>query len=318
MRKMVALSCLILIHLLSHSASEAKMSLSMATGGTAGVYYPLGSALADVINRCVSEVEVVLKEGNGSIANIDLIARQEAAIALVQNDIAFAAFKGVTPFKSPIKNLRMIASLYPEQLQCLTVKNSGIKLFSDLKGKRVSVGEPGSGITGSLGVIFPAAGFRYSEMETEFLNFANTAERMQTGELDAGFILAGFPTAAVTALAEQKEIDLVALEDTLLDTLTKEHAYFSRDTIPAGTYKGIEHDTPTIAVMALLVCDASLPENIVYSITKAIFDNLEDLKPAHDKAKLISLEKALQGASITVHPGAAQYYTEKGLDVPRF
>ena len=155
-------------------------------------------------------------------------------------------------------------------------------------------------------------------MDTDFLDFANTAERIQDEQMDAGFVLAGYPTAAIMALAAQKDIDLVSFEEDLLDRLTKEYPFFTKDIVPAGTYTGIDHDTPTPAVMALLVCDSALTNDLVYGITKAIFENLEELRPVHDKAKLIALDKALEAAPINVHPGAAKYYAEKGLKVPTF
>lgn len=298
--------------------AEAKTFLSIATGGVAGVYYPLGGGLAQVLNNHVPDVEVTAETGNASAANINLIAGHEVTMALVQNDVAFRAVKGMKPFRTPVANLKMIASLYPEHVQCITTKDSGVKMIADLKGRRVSVGAPGSGVADSLGAIFPVAGLKYSDMNADFLDFANTADRIQDGQLDAGFVLAGYPTAAIMALAAQRDIDLVAFDDDLLNRLVKEYPYFTKDVIPAGTYKGVDHDTPTPAVMAVLVCDAELPDELVYNITKAIFENLAELKPVHDKAKLIALDKALEAASISLHPGAAKYFTEKGMKVPTF
>jgi TRAP transporter TAXI family solute receptor len=309
---------LVALFAFSGPAAEAKEFLSIATGGVAGVYYPLGGGLAQVITNHVPDVEVTAETGNASAANINLISGKEVSMALVQNDVAFRAVKGQKPFKAPVSNLRMIASLYPEHVQCVTTKESGIKVISDLKGKRVSVGAPGSGVADSLGAIFPVAGIKYSDMKTDFLDFANTAERIQDGQLDAGFVLAGYPTAAIMSLAAQKDIDLVAFEPELLDKLVAVYPYFTKDVVPAGTYNGVDHDTPTPAVIAVLVCDSGLSDDLVYNITKAIFDNLDELKPVHDKAKLISLDKALEGAAISVHPGAAKYYAEKGLKVPTF
>ncbi|MDR1649569.1 MAG: TAXI family TRAP transporter solute-binding subunit, partial [Synergistaceae bacterium] len=308
----VLLLAALLTAVLFAAAAEAKTFLSIATGGVAGVYYPLGGGLAQVLTKHVPDVEVTAESGNASAANINLIAAGEVTMALVQNDVSFRAVQGAKPFKAPVKNLRMIASLYPEHVQCVTAKASGVKTISDLKGKRVSVGAPGSGVADSLSAILPVANIKYADMDTDFLDFANTAERIQDGQLDAGFVLAGYPTAAIMALAAQKEIDLVSFEDDLLDRLVKEYPFFTKDVIPAGTYTGVAHDTPTPAVMAVLVCDSALPDDLVYGITKAIFENLDELKPVHDKAKLIALDKALEAASINVHPGAAKYYKEKG------
>jgi TRAP transporter TAXI family solute receptor len=300
------------------AGAEAKTLLSIATGGVAGVYYPLGGALAQLINGHLADVEVTAELGDASAANIDLIAGHEVKLALVQNDVAFRALKGEKPFKEPVKNLQMIASLYPEHIQCVTTRAGGVETLADLKGKRVSVGAPGSGTTDSVGTILIAAGIKYSEINADFLDFAATAERIQDGRLDAGFVVAGYPTPAVMALAARQEIDLVAFDDDVLSRLVKAYPFFTKDVVPAGTYSGVDHDTPTPAVLAVLVCDAELPEDLVYDITKAIFDNLAELEPVHDKTKLIALDKALDAAAAPVHPGAAKYYTEKGLEVPTF
>jgi TRAP transporter TAXI family solute receptor len=316
-RGILLLAALLAITLFAAGA-EAKTFLSIATGGVAGVYYPLGGGLAQVLSKHVPDIEVTAESSNASAANINLIAAGEVTMALVQNDVAFRAVQGAAPFKAPVTNLRMIASLYPEHVHCVTTKASGVKTIAGLKGKRVSVGAPGSGVADSVAAILPVAGLKDTDMKVDFLDFANTAERIQDGQLDAGFVLAGYPTAAIMALAAQKDIDLVSYEDDLLDRLTAEYPFFAKDVIPAGTYTGVDHDTPTPAVMAVLVCDSALPDDLVYDITKAIFENLDELKPVHDKAKLIALDKALEAASINVHPGAAKYYTEKGFDIPTF
>ncbi|MDR1977540.1 MAG: TAXI family TRAP transporter solute-binding subunit [Synergistaceae bacterium] len=319
MKKMLASLLVVVFASVGLAAgAEAKTFLSIATGGVAGVYYPLGGGLAQVITNHVPDVEVTAESSNASAANINLIAGHEVTMALVQNDVAFRAAKGEKPFQEPVKNLRMIASLYPEHVQCISIKSGNIKTISDIKGKRVSVGAPGSGTADSVGTILSVAGVKYSDFNADFLDFANTAERIQDGQLDAGFVLAGYPTAAVMALAAQKEIDLVAFEDDLLDNLVKAYPFFIKDVIPAGTYSGVDHDTATPAVIAVLVCDSELPEELVYNITKAIFENLAELAPVHDKAKLVALDKALDGAAVEVHPGAAKYYTEKGLKIPTF
>ena len=314
-KALVPLLCF-LLGILNSAQAETKNSLVMMTGGTAGVYYPLGNALTRILNAHLADVEIAVEVGGGSIANVNRIAAHEAAMGLVQNDVVFRAGRGDKPFREPVTNLRMIASLYPEQVQCITSKNGRVKTFSDIRGKRVSVGAPGSGVADSLGAILSVAGIKYSDMDTDFLDFADTAERLQHDRLDVGFVLAGYPTAVVASLAEQKEIDLVAFESELLDALVESYPYFVKDSIPAGTYKGVDHDTPVPAVMAVLVCDADLPEELVYGITKAIFEHLDELKPIHEKAKAISLETALEGASVAVHPGAAKYYAENGLEIP--
>jgi TRAP transporter TAXI family solute receptor len=278
----------------------------------------LGRGLAQVLTRHVPDVEVTVEIGNASLANINLISKRRVALAIVQNDIAYYAVRGDKLFERPVKNLRMIASLYPEYVQCIAAKASGVKTISDLKGKRVSVGAQNSGVADSLSMILPAAGIERSDMQTVALDFAHTAEGIRDGRLDVGFAMGGYPISIITALAAQKEIDLVSFEDDLLERLTKTYPFFVKDVIPVGVYPGVNHATWTPAVMATLVCDSALPDSLVYGITKAIFENLNELKPAHEKAKWISLNNALAGAAIGVHPGAAKYYAEKSEAFSRY
>ena len=317
MGKASVLLCAVLL-LASAQDSNAKTVLSIATGGEAGVYYPLGVGLAKLLTNHLTDALVTAKTSDASTANVKLIAEREADLAFVQNDVALRAVKGEKPFKEPVKDLTIIASLYPEHVQIVTVRGNGVKTLSDLKGKRVSVGSIDSGATDSVSAILSAAGIKYTEINADFLDFANTVLRIQDDELDAGFVLAGYPTAAVTALAAKKDIDIVELEDDLLDKLSALHPFFTKSVIPAGTYDGVDHDTRTAAVMSVLICDSNLADDLVYAITKAIFENLAELAPAHAKAEMITLDTALSAAVIKVHPGAAKYYVEKGLKVPTF
>ncbi len=308
---------LVLFSGFAEAAEGGKTSIIIATGGTAGTYYPVGEGLAKLINKNIQNVSATAETGNASAANINLIAEHKAGLALVQNDVAYWGIKGMKPFKKPVTNLRMIASLYPEHLQCITLKNSGIKTFNDIKGKRVSIGAPGSGVTESVGAILSVAGIKYTDMNTDYLDFANTASRMYNDLLDVGFVLAGYPTSAIMGLANNKDIDLVPFDEELLNKLVKAYPYFKKDVVPAGTYKGIDHVTPTPAVMAMLVCDSTMSDALVYSITRVIFENLDELRTVHNKAKFISLSTAIDGASITMHPGAVKYFKEKGVKIPK-
>ena len=316
MRKAYVLLCAVLLGWMFARISSAETSLSIATGGEAGVYYPLGSGLAKALTNHLAGVEVTAIISDASAANINMIAGHEVELALVQNDVAFRAVNGERPFREPVKNLSMIASLYPEQVQCFTIPDNGIKTVADLRGKRVSVGTMDSGTIDTVSVILSAAGLRYADVNADFLDFAATALRILDDQLDAGFVVAGYPTPAVTDFAARKGVSIVAFEDDLLDKLSAEHPFFMKDVIPAGTYRGTDRDIPTIAVMAVLVCDAGLPDDLVYGITKAVFENLAELAPSHAKAEMIALDTALSAAAVKVHPGAAKYYTEQGLTVP--
>ncbi|HCD72344.1 MAG TPA: C4-dicarboxylate ABC transporter substrate-binding protein [Thermovirga lienii] len=314
MKKVVALA-LVLVMAMACGA-YAKTFVSLATGGTGGTYYPVGGGIADIVSRNLSDVQMTAETGNASVANLNLIGTHQIEMALVQNDVAYFAYHGKMMFDKPFKNVRAIATLYPETIQVVALKDSGVKTIKDLPGKRVSVGAPGSGVMADVQLIFRTLGFKFSDMKTDFLDFNNTAQRMKDGQIDVGFVVAGFPTSAIMDLATMHDITLVSFDEETIEKLHAEYPFFVRNVIPAGTYKGVDKDTTTVAVQAMWVCDADLSEDVVYKITKAFWENVEDLYKVHAKAKMVTLDTALEGISVPVHPGAAKYYKEIGLTVP--
>jgi hypothetical protein len=198
------------------------------------------------------------------------------------------------------------------------MKRSGVNSMRDLPGKRVSVGAPGSGVQVDVSLIFRTLGYKYSDVNADFLDFNLTTERMKDGQLDVGFVVAGFPTASIMDLATMHDITLIEFDDALVEELHTNYPFFVRDVVPAGTYRGIDKDVQTVAVQAMWVCDGDLPEELVYRITKAFWENIADVQKVHAKAQLITLDTALNGISVPVHPGAAKYYAEVGMQVPTF
>lgn len=317
MRKVlaVAVAVMLLVGVFA-GASMAKTFVSLATGGTGGTYYPVGGGIADIVSKYVPDVQMTSETGNASQANLNLIGTHQIEMALAQNDVSMWAYKGMRPFKKPYNNVRMIASLYPENLQAITMKESGVKDIMDIKGKRVSVGAPGSGVAADVAAILRVAGIKYGDMKTDFLDFNNTTQRFKDNQLDVGFVVAGYPTASIMDLATMHDIDLINFSDEFLNKLIAEYPFFAKSVIPAGTYKGIDHDTNTPAVMAVWVCDGDLSDDVVYNITKAFWENVDELYKIHAKAKMITLETALDGVSVPIHAGAAKYYEEVGMKVP--
>lgn len=318
-KTMVFATVLCLLFAVFAGAASAKTFVSIATGGTGGTYYPLGGGIADILTRHLEDVQVTSETGNASVANINLLGTHQIEMVFAQNDITYWAAKGMGPFKKgAYDNIRVMASLYPEHVHCITLKGHGVNDIMDIKGKRVSVGAPGSGVQGDVSAILNAANIKYSDMKTDFLDFNNTTQRFKDGQLDAGFVVAGYPTSSIMDLATMHDVDLVEFNDDFLNKLVAEYPYFVKSVIPAGTYQGVDRDVKTPAVMALLVCDADLPEDLVYRMTKALWDNIEELRPIHAKAQLITLETALDGVSVPLHNGAARFYKEKGMTIPKF
>ena len=295
-------------------ALAAKNYVSIATGGTSGTYFPIGGAIAQAVTKG-SDIQATAETGNASVANINLIAKGDIEIAFVQNDISYWAYKGEQMFKQPLKNVRAVASLYPEHIQIIISKNAGITDVASLKGKRVGVGAPGSGTEGDAKAILTLAGVKYDDMKVDFLDFGATTSRFKDNQIDAGFVVAGYPTASVMDLALTKDINLLSFSDDFLAKLSKAHPYFVASSIPANTYKGVTTDTKTPAVMAILVTHDKMSDDAIYKFTKAMFDNIADVHASHAKGKEINLKTALDGLTVPLHPGAAKYYKEKGMAV---
>jgi TRAP transporter TAXI family solute receptor len=215
----------------------------------------------------------------------------------------------------PLENVRAIAALYPEHVQLVLSKESGVKTLADLKGKRVGVGAPGSGVEGDVRAIFQVADLKYDDMKVDFLDFGATSSRFKDNQIDAGFVVAGYPTAAIMDLATTKDISLLNFDKETLDKISAAHPYFVASTIPAGTYRGIDTDTTTPAVMAILVTHSGVPEDVIYNFTKNMYANIADVQAAHAMARNIKLETALDGLTAPLHPGAAKYFKEAGLKV---
>ncbi|MDL2307064.1 TAXI family TRAP transporter solute-binding subunit [Desulfovibrio sp. OttesenSCG-928-C06] len=292
-----------------------KAYVSIATGGTAGTYYPIGGAIAKAVSTN-ADIQATAETGNASVANINLVGTEEIEVAFVQNDISFWAYNGQLMFDGKAKkNIRAICALYPEHVQLIATKDSGIKGLADLKGKRVSVGAMGSGVEGDIQAIFKMVGLTYDDIKVNFLDFGATTNRFKDNQIDAGFVVAGYPTASVMDLALTKDIDLVDFDLDFMKKMQAEYPFLVPSIIPAGTYNKIDRDVQTPAVMALLVTYENMPEDVIYNFTKSLYENLDLIQNAHAKAKEITLDKALDGITVPMHPGAAKYFQEKGMQV---
>ena len=266
MKKGIIVTTVALIAALSiATASQAATYLSIATGGTSGTYYAVGGALASAVTKG-GKIQCTAETGNASVANANLIATKGIEIAFVQNDITHWAYNGELMFQGkPLKNIRTVASLYPENVQVVVAKDAGIKSIFDLKGKRVGVGAPGSGVEGDVQAIFKLAGLTYKDLKkADFLDFAAVTSRFKDNQIDAGFVVAGFPTASIMDLTTTKDVDLLNFDDAFLAKLHKAYPFFVPSTIPAKTYKGIDKDTKTPAVMAILITNDSVPADQIY------------------------------------------------------
>lgn len=290
--------------------SKKPKFISILTGGTGGTYYPLGGAFANIISQ-ETGIETNAETSGASAENMTTLKDGNAEVAFSQTDIAAYAAEGKLMFEgTKIDNVQAIGTLYPETIQIVTTEKSGINSVEDLKGKKVSVGAPGSGTNPNAEQILEMYGMTFADIEKKDLSFDESTAGIQDGTIDAAFVTAGTPTGAVEGLSATEDIVIVPIEQDKIDALIKKYPYYIQDEVAKGTY-GLEEAVPTVAVQAMLVVRDDLSEDVVYDITKAIFENLDQV--THAKAKLIKAENALNGVGIEVHPGAKKYFDEIGV-----
>lgn len=285
-----------------------KQFINLVTGGTGGTYYPLGGSFAQIITDHTN-ADATAQSSGASAENMQAISSGDADIAFTQTDIASYAKDGQLMFEgSAVTNAQAVASLYPETIQIVTTSKSGITSIEELKGKSVSVGAPGSGTYANAEQILEIYGMTMDDIKPQNLSFDESTGGIQDGTIDAAFITAGTPTGAVESLAATSEVVILPLTEEKITALIEKYPYYAKDVVPSGTYK-IPEDVSTVAVQAMLVVRDDLDEQLVYDITKAIFENLDQV--THAKGELISVENALNGIGIDVHPGAQKYLDEQ-------
>ena len=286
--------------------------INIATGGSAGTYYPLGGAIAEILNNYLENINATASSTGGSVANIQQLNIGEADIGMIQNDIAYYAVTGTELFvDKPITGLKALASLYPESCQIITTADTGITSIADFSGKRIAVGAQNSGTEANARQIMAAAGITDNNVTLQYLSFIDAANGLKDGTTDAAFITAGFPTTAIIDVAALQELKLISLDQATCEALVKEYPFYTSITIPAGTYNGQNDDVTTVAVECMLVVTDKMPEELAYNITSAIFSNLILLAEAHPAGQQINLGNAQDGMSIPLHPGAQKFFDEQ-------
>jgi uncharacterized protein len=303
--------------LAASAAASAQTFFRINTGGTAGTYYPIGGLIANAISQpTVPNLVATAVASNGSVANVNAIQGGGAESGFTQADVAFWAYTGTGVYegKPKVADLRLIANLYQESFQLVVRKGANIKTIADLKGKRVSLDEPGSGTLINARAILAAYGITEKEIKVENLKPNAAGEKLKDNSLDAFFFVGGYPAGAIAELTATGGIDILPITGPEADKLIKDFNFYSADNIPADTYKGIGA-VKTLAVGAQWVTSAKQDATLVYNITKALWnDNTRKaLDSGHAKGKSIVSKNAIAGAGIPIHPGAEKFYKEVGL-----
>ena len=298
----------------SVGANAQQKFINILTGGQAGVYYPLGVALSQIYSKAIPDAKVQVQATKASVENLNLLQAGRGEIAFTLGDSLSDAWKGVEDagFKTPLKKLRTVAGIYSNYIQIVASADSGIKTLADLKGKRISVGAPRSGTELNARAILKAAGLSYKDFaKVEYLPFGESVELIKNRQLDVTLQSAGLGVASIRDLATAVKIVIVPIPPEVIAKI--DDPAYQPATIPAGTYTGQDAAVPTAAIKNFLVTHDGVPADAVYTMTKALFDNLDQLVAAHSAAKGIVRETAAKGAPVPLHPGAERYYREVGL-----
>ncbi|WP_102960562.1 TAXI family TRAP transporter solute-binding subunit [Mangrovicella endophytica] len=294
-------------------SANAQDFINVLTGGTSGVYYPLGAALAKVYGDNIPNVKTQVQATKASVENINLIAQGRGEIGFALGDSVKAAVEGDTDagFPQKVDTLRAIAAIYPNYVQIVASKESGIASLADLKGKGLSVGAPASGTELNARAIFEASGMSYDDLgKTEYLPFAESVELIKNRQLDATLQSAGLGVASIRDLASSLPINVVAVPATVAEKLG---APFTAVEIPAKTYEGQDAPVPTLAITNILVTSSAVSDDLAYQMTKQLFEHVDVLKAAHNAANAIDPKTAAKNLPVPLHPGAERYYREAGL-----
>lgn len=283
--------------------------VTIATGGQSGPYNIIGTTLADQYSKAF-DVNSRTQTTGASVENINLLEQGKAEIAFVMSDALSQAINGEVSFNEPVKNVSHVATLYPNVVQIITKKGSGINTIEDLKGKRVAVGDQNSGVEINARVLLNGHGITYDDLKVDYLGYAEAADGLKAGTIDAAFLTSGLPNASVLELAETFDLQLVSINPDKVAEIAKEHPYFVAYDIPVDTY-GNKEAVATAAVPNALVVRADMSEDDVYKLTKQFFESLPTLQNAHQAANEITLEGAQQNIVAPLHPGAKRFYDEQ-------
>ena len=310
-----AVLAVMLVFALCACGGAGGTKMTMGTGGTSGTYYAYGGILGQYITNNAG-VQTTVVSTDGSKANIQGIQAGNYQLGTVQSDVLAYAWEGTRSFEEDgkVDSFRVVAGLYAESVQLVTM-DPEIKTVADLKGKSVSIGAPGSGVYFNAIDVLTAAGLTENDINAQYQSFADSADALKDGKIDAAFIVAGAPTPAITELCTTNDAYLVPIDGEIAEKLMAECPFYTTYKIPAGTYEGQTEDVTTVTVKATLIVSADASEEDVYNITAAIFNNIDAITSEHAKGAELDLENATSGMAAPFHAGAAKYFAEKGIEV---
>jgi hypothetical protein len=293
-------------------ASGGKTNLILTTAGTGGAFYPIGAAMAKIVNDNEPTLNITSQASGGSVENVRLLENKEVDFAMLGGDVAVDAYQGIGDFEGENGNFSGLFAMYEEPLSIVVPANSDIHSISDLAGKKVAVGAPGSGTEVKNKALLTALGVPYDKMKPQFISFAESVDALKDGNIDASMVWAGIPVPSIIDLSTVKDIRLIGFTEDEVKKATEASPYLHQYVIPSGTYKGVNQDTISLSNKTQAVVRNDVDETAVYNFVKAVFEHIDDLHVAHDSAKEITAESAVENA-IPLHPGAEKYFKEAGV-----
>lgn len=297
---------------------EAKTQfISIGTGGTGGVYYPYGGGLAEIWTKYVKGVRAVAEVTGASVENTKLCDRGESLFGLIMNDVAYQAYNGVGQFEGKPQKILGMFQMYPHHYHVVALKKTEMNSIYDLKGKKASIGAPASGTEFKTNLILQEAlGIPYDSFTIHRLSFTETANALRDGIIEVGFWDVAAPTSSIMDLSTTHDIKLIPFSEEEIQKIVTKFPFYSEFVLPANTYRGQDYEVRNPSVWNTVICNADVDEEMVYQLTKAVFDHHDYLVKIHPFAQYTTPENAIAHSVIPLHPGAVRYYKEKGLTVP--
>lgn len=285
---------------------------TIATGGASGPYNIIATTMGEIFNKTYG-VNSKTQTTGASVENVNLMAQNKVELAFLMSDVLSDALNGEGSFQAPVTNVQQVAALYPNYVQIVTSKKSGIKTLSDLRGKRVAVGAQNSGVEVNARNLLNGHDISYGDLRVDYLGYAEAADALKAGKLDAAFLTSGLPNASLLELEQSFDLQLVSIEAENIERIAQDKSYFVSLQIPANTY-GNDEPVATAAIMNALAVRSDLSQDDVYKLTKTFFESLPQLRNSHQAMNDVSVETAQQGLVAPLHPGAQQYYDELVAD----
>ncbi len=317
MKRFVILFACCLILAAAGPAPAKTTFISIGTGGTGGIYYPYGGGVAEIWTKYVPGVKAVAEVTGASVENVKLAHKGETVIGEVMGDVAVAGFKGLSKFKGKKHNILSMAIMYPNLLQVVTLKKSGITNIEQIKGKKISSGSPGSGTNFMAEAVFKALGIPLDSYKDSRLSFTESANALRDGTIDVGIWSVGPGTSSILDLATTHDIRIIGFTPQQTKKILAANKTYSAVELAGGVYRGVDKPVPTIGVWNVMICQKSLDEGLVYQLVKALYEHKDYLMKIHPSAAYTTPENAVKYSPIPLHPGTIKYLKEKGIQVPK-